>query len=160
MNRESFRSYGKRAHFYGTGEEAAYRCTSTWDREPEDAICLWRLNSCDPQGVAAQICVGATLSHQAPTCELTSAPRSHDGMGPFALAASPIVIVSKMPDVLPGATPILFGNLKRAYTLVDTKAVTVVRDPYSAGWCHLFKFEARIGGACTCPNAVRLLRTR
>jgi HK97 family phage major capsid protein len=82
------------------------------------------------------------------------------GMPGFALAGSPIVIASQMPDVQPGSTPILFGNLRAAYTIVDRKAVTMVHDPYTAGWCHLFKFEARIGGACTCPNSVRLLRIR
>jgi hypothetical protein len=30
----------------------------------------------------------------------------------FALAGSPIVIVSQLPDVMPGSTPVLFGNLK------------------------------------------------
>jgi HK97 family phage major capsid protein len=55
---------------------------------------------------------------------------------------------------------VLFGNLRAAYTLVDRQATTVIVDPYSAGYCHLFKWEARIGGACTCPNAVRLLRIR
>jgi hypothetical protein len=32
------------------------------------------------------------------------------------------------------------------------------QDPYSAGFCVLFKFEARIGGAPLCVNAGRLLR--
>jgi HK97 family phage major capsid protein len=82
------------------------------------------------------------------------------GMPGFALAGSPIVIASQMPDVQPGATPILFGNLRAAYVIVDRKAVTMQTDPYSAGFCILYKFEARIGGACTCPNSVRLLRVR
>jgi HK97 family phage major capsid protein len=82
------------------------------------------------------------------------------GMPGFALAGSPIVIASQMPDVAPGATPILFGNLRAAYTVVDRKAVTMQTDPYSAGYCVLYKFEARVGGACTCPNSVRLLRIR
>jgi HK97 family phage major capsid protein len=82
------------------------------------------------------------------------------GMPGFALAGSPIVIASQMPDVAPGSTPILFGNLRAAYTVVDRKAVTMQTDPYSAGYCVLYKFEARVGGACTCPNSVRLLRIR
>jgi HK97 family phage major capsid protein len=76
------------------------------------------------------------------------------------LAGFPIRIASQMPDCGPGSTPVLFGNLKSAYTVVDRQATTVLADPYSAGYCHLFKWEARLGGACTCPNALRLLRIK
>lgn len=82
------------------------------------------------------------------------------GMPGFALAGSPIIIVSQMPDVMSGSTPILFGNLKAACTIVDRRAVTMLVDPYSAGWCTLFKFEARLGGGVTCPNACRQLRIK
>jgi len=78
----------------------------------------------------------------------------------FAFAGSPINIVSQMPDVQPGATAVAFGNWKRCYTVVTRKLPTLTVDPYSAGFCRLFKFEARIGGATTCPNAARLLRIR
>ena len=63
-----------------------------------------------------------------------------------------------MPDVAPGSTPVLFGDLGAGYTLVNRKAVSMVRDPYSAGFCILFRWEARVGGAVTCSNALRLLR--
>jgi HK97 family phage major capsid protein len=88
---------------------------------------------------------------------LTTLPERQPG---FMLAGSPIVIVSQMPDVAPGSTPVMYGNLKEAYLIADRRAVTMVVDPYTAGWCSLFKFEARLGGACTCSNAVRLLRIR
>ena len=78
----------------------------------------------------------------------------------FAFGGSPIRIVSQLPDVAPGATPILFGNLSAAYLLVWRRAVTMLTDPYSAGWCTLFKFESRVGGSVLCPNAMRLLRIR
>jgi HK97 family phage major capsid protein len=76
----------------------------------------------------------------------------------FQFAGSPINIVSQMPDVQPGSTPIAFGNWRRAYTIVTRKLPTLQVDPFSAGFCRLFKFEARIGGATTCPNAARLMR--
>jgi hypothetical protein len=44
--------------------------------------------------------------------------------------------------------------------VVNRKGVTMQADPCSAGFCHLFKFEARIGGGVGCPNAARLLRIR
>ncbi|WP_454617539.1 phage major capsid protein [Bradyrhizobium cenepequi] len=76
----------------------------------------------------------------------------------FRLLGSPVKIASQMPDVAPGTTPVAFGNWKQAYTIANRKAVTMLQDPYSAGFCRLFKFEARIGGAVTCANAARLLR--
>jgi HK97 family phage major capsid protein len=87
----------------------------------------------------------------------TSLPRSEPG---HMLAGSPIFIASQMLDIAPGATPIAHGNWKQTYMIVDRKAVTMPVDPYSAGLCTIFKFEARVGGATTCLNAARLLRVR
>lgn len=78
----------------------------------------------------------------------------------FQFAGSPIYLVSQLPDVAPGSTPVMYGNLRAAYTMVTRKAVTMTTDPYTAGWCTLFKFEARVGGAPTCSNALRLLRIK
>jgi HK97 family phage major capsid protein len=74
------------------------------------------------------------------------------------LNGSPVNIVSQMPECLPGNTPVLYGNMRQTYTLVNRSATTMVPDPYTAGFCTLFRFEARVGGALTCPNAARLLR--
>ena len=79
---------------------------------------------------------------------------------PFLLGGVPVTIAQQMPDPVAGATPVAYGNWQEAYTVVNRKAVTMMQDPYSANWCVLFKFEARVGGAVTCPNAARLLRIR
>jgi HK97 family phage major capsid protein len=79
---------------------------------------------------------------------------------PFLLGGVPVVIAQQMPDAIAGATPIAYGNWREAYTVVNRKAVTMQQDPYSAGFCVLYKFESRIGGAVTCPAAARLLRIR
>jgi HK97 family phage major capsid protein len=79
---------------------------------------------------------------------------------PFLLGGVPVVIAPLMPDVHPGATPVAYGNWKQAYMVVNRKAVTMQNDPFSAGFCSLFKFEARIGGGVICPGAARLLRIR
>jgi HK97 family phage major capsid protein len=78
----------------------------------------------------------------------------------FQLAGSPIHVVSQLPDCAPGSTPVMFGNLKAAYLLVTRRGLTMTTDPYTAGWCVIYKFDQRIGGAPTCPNAMRLLRVR
>src|SRR5262245_20054057 len=77
--------------------------------------------------------------------------------GQFLINGSPVVIASQMPEVAPGATPIAFGNWRQAYTLATRRGTSLTVDPYSASWCYLYKAEARIGGALTCPNAARLL---
>jgi HK97 family phage major capsid protein len=74
--------------------------------------------------------------------------------------ACALVIATGMPDVAPGATPIAFGNWKQAYMVINRRGVTVMNDPFSAGWCNLFRFDARVGGSVVCPNAARLLRIR
>lgn len=79
--------------------------------------------------------------------------------GQFLINGSPVNVVTQMPNVGAGATPVAFGNWKEAYMIVNRKAVTMQNDPYSAGFCVLFKFEARVGGGIICPNAARLLKT-
>src|SRR5262249_13611636 len=80
--------------------------------------------------------------------------------GQFMINGSPVRIVAQMPNVAPGTTPVAFGNWNKAYMVVNRKAVTMQQDPYSAGFCVLFKFEARVGGGIICPNAARLIRVR
>jgi HK97 family phage major capsid protein len=91
---------------------------------------------------------------------LTSFPQELPGTPGFLLNGSPIQIVTQMPDVAPGATPVAFGNWNEVYMVVNRRAVTMQQDPYSAGFCILYKFEARVGGGIICPNAARLLRIR
>jgi HK97 family phage major capsid protein len=80
--------------------------------------------------------------------------------GQYLINGSRVIIATQMPDVAPGATPVAFGAWDVVYLVVTRKAVTMQADPYSAGYCLLYKFEARIGGGIVCPNAARLLRIR
>jgi HK97 family phage major capsid protein len=80
--------------------------------------------------------------------------------GQYLINGSPVYLATQFPDCVGGATPVAFGGWKQAYTLVTRKAVTMQSDPYSAGFCILEKFEARIGGSVTCSNAARLLRIK
>lgn len=76
----------------------------------------------------------------------------------FTLGGWPIIVASQMPDVAPGSTPILFGNLRETYLLVLRKGTTML--PENVGWCRLFRFETRVGGGVLCANAARLLRVK
>ena len=66
-------------------------------------------------------------------------------------------MVTQVPDVAPGAVCLGFGNWREVYVLVVRKGVTMVHDPYSGGYCHIFRFESRTGGVL-CPAAPRWLR--
>src|SRR5262249_55790056 len=79
---------------------------------------------------------------------------------PFLLGGVPVIIAPQMPTVETGHTPVAYGNWNRAYMVVNRKGVTMTMDPFSGGFCPIFRFEARIGGAPVCPNAARLLRIR
>lgn len=78
--------------------------------------------------------------------------------GQFVINGSPVTVVTQMPGVAPGTTPVGFGNWAEAYMIVNRKAVTIQQDPYSASFCILFKFESRVGGGIICANAARLMR--
>lgn len=78
--------------------------------------------------------------------------------GGMMIAGSPVRINTWMPNVATGSTPIAFGNWPAAYMTVNRRAMGFQRDDYSAGFCLLYKFESRVGGAVICPNAARLLR--
>jgi len=86
-------------------------------------------------------------------------PTPAEGAG-YLLGGSPIVVAQQLPDVVPGATPVLYANLRALYTLVTRRALTFQSDPYSGGWCTLMKFDTRVGGGVVCPNAGRMLRIR
>jgi HK97 family phage major capsid protein len=105
-----------------------------------------------------------TMSDAAGRPVLLSVPITEGARRPagarFSIAGFPVVVSTQMPDCQPGATPIAFGLWDAAYTVVNRKSTTMQPDPYSAGFCSLFKFEARVGGAVTCPGAARLLRVR
>jgi HK97 family phage major capsid protein len=78
----------------------------------------------------------------------------------WVINGSPAIVNTWLPDIAPGATPILCGDLKPTYMLVNRKQITMIQDIYSAGYCVLLKFEARVGGGIICANASRLLRIK
>jgi HK97 family phage major capsid protein len=80
--------------------------------------------------------------------------------GQYLINGSPVWIATQFPDVGAGTTPVAFGGWKQVYTLVIRRGLTWLMDPFSASFCILQKFSARIGGGITCANAARLLRIR
>lgn len=60
--------------------------------------------------------------------------------------------LSNMPDVAANTIPILFGNMKRTYTIFDRVGVTMLRDPYSSKPYIEFYTRKRVGGGMTNPE--------
>jgi HK97 family phage major capsid protein len=57
------------------------------------------------------------------------------GLPGYMFAGSPIQIVGQMPDCMPGAVPVGYGNWRETYTIVTRSATTMRADPFSANWC-------------------------
>lgn len=63
-----------------------------------------------------------------------------------------------MPDVAANAIPLLFGNFKRAYTIVDRFGIRVLRDPYTNKPYVHFYTTKRVGGMLEDSQAVKFLQ--
>ena len=73
------------------------------------------------------------------------------------LAGYPITEVPDMPDVAAGATPMLFGDFKRGYLIVNRIGVRVLRDPYTNKPFVQFYTTMRVGGGLLNPEPLRAL---
>lgn len=62
-----------------------------------------------------------------------------------------------MPDVAAGAKPILFGDFKRGYLIVDRIGTRVLRDPYSNKPYVGFYTTKRVGGMLQDSRAIKAL---
>jgi HK97 family phage major capsid protein len=63
-----------------------------------------------------------------------------------------------MPDIGAGALPIIFGNLKEAYTIVDVVGTRILRDPYTNKPYVMFYITKRVGGFATNTEAVKVIK--
>lgn len=63
-----------------------------------------------------------------------------------------------MPDVAANALPIMFGDYKRGYLIIDRVGVRVLRDPYTKKPYVLFYTTKRVGGGVQNPECLRALQ--
>ena len=82
-----------------------------------------------------------------------------DGNPPTILGR-PVAELPDMPDVAANALPILFGDLRQAYRIIDRISLSVLRDPYSRATNGQTRFHARrrVGGGVVKSEALRLLK--
>lgn len=70
----------------------------------------------------------------------------------------PIVIDDNMPDVGTGATPIVFGNFKAGFLVVDRVGMSIMPDPYTSLGYVNFIARKRFGSAVLDARALKGLR--
>lgn len=62
-----------------------------------------------------------------------------------------------MPDIAASSKPILFGDFRRGYLVIDRVGVRVLRDPFSAKPYVSFYTTKRVGGGLLNPQVLRAL---
>ncbi len=79
---------------------------------------------------------------------------------PNTILGQPYLEVPDMPDVAVGSTPIMFGDLRRAYTIVDRISLSILRDPFTQATSGNIRFIARrrVGGQVVLAEAIRKLK--
>ena len=77
---------------------------------------------------------------------------------PSTLLGRPVVEMTDMAAVAASAKPIVFGDFRRGYAIVDRIGMSILRDPYSAASTNQVRFYARkrVGGQVILAEALRL----
>ncbi|MDF4005313.1 phage major capsid protein [Luteibacter sp. PPL552] len=77
---------------------------------------------------------------------------------PATIAGYPVSEVPDMPNVAANSVPLLFGDFKRGYLIVDRTGVRVLRDPYTNKPFVQFYTTKRVGGGLLDPQPLRALK--
>lgn len=79
---------------------------------------------------------------------------------PNTIDGDPYVEMPDMPNEGAGAYPVAYGDFRRAYTLLDPVAMSLLRDPYTQATSGniRFLFRRRFGGAVVLAEAIRKLK--
>lgn len=76
---------------------------------------------------------------------------------PNSLLGRPMVEFNDMADIANGTLPVAIADWKAAYTVVDRKGITVLRDPFTSKGFVLFYTTKRVGGDVTNFEAVKMI---
>lgn len=82
------------------------------------------------------------------------------GDTPATILGRPYALATDMPDEGANTFPVLFGDFRRGYYIVDRVGLTVLRDPYSSAASGAVRILARrrVGGQVVLAEAVRKLK--
>jgi HK97 family phage major capsid protein len=76
---------------------------------------------------------------------------------PETLFGIPVICSSDMPVISEGSIPIMIGDFKAGYKIVDRSGVAVMRDPYTEKPFVKFYAVKRVGGDVVNSNAIKFL---
>jgi HK97 family phage major capsid protein len=77
---------------------------------------------------------------------------------PATLLGYEVVEAEDVPDITSGSLSVLFGDFKRAYTIVDRVGTRIIRDPFSNKPYIGFYTTKRVGGAVVNTEAYKALK--
>lgn len=77
---------------------------------------------------------------------------------PSTLNGYGIDVDDSIPDVATGALSLAFGDMRRAYKILDVRGIRTLRDPYTQKPYVKFYTTKRVGGGCANTAAVKLLK--
>lgn len=80
---------------------------------------------------------------------------SYQAGEPASVAGYPLTEVAAMPDIAANAKPLLFGDFKRTYLIVDGIGIRVLRDPFTNKPYVMFYTTKRVGGAAVNTEAMK-----
>lgn len=82
---------------------------------------------------------------------------SYQAGQPAQLLGYPITEMAGMPNIAAGTKPILFGDFKRGYLIVDRIGIRVLRDPFTNKPYVNFYTTKRVGGGLFNPDVLKAL---
>ena len=77
---------------------------------------------------------------------------------PSTLAGFPVTEFADMPDIAANSIPMLFGDFRRTYLVIDRIGVRVLRDPFTNKPYVMFYTTKRVGGGVQNPEPMRAMR--
>lgn len=86
-------------------------------------------------------------------------PGFQDGE-PGRILGYPTTEIEGMPDVAPGAIPLLFGDMRQTYLILDRMGIRILRDPYTNKPFVNFYTTKRVGGGVQNPEFMRALKMK
>ena len=71
---------------------------------------------------------------------------------------SPVEVDDNMADIAAGSYSLAYGNIRRAYTIVNRAGTTLIRDNITAKGTTKFNFRRRFGGGVVQFEAIKLMK--
>lgn len=80
------------------------------------------------------------------------------GSEPATIMGYPVARAADMPSVAPNALPVMFGDFRRAYIIVDRQGTRILRNIYTDGPFVRYVITKRVGGDVDNTEAVKILK--